>query len=273
MHEPDPETVERVAVAAATAAGQELRRRYGHTDGDAEGDYGTVDVKAAADRAAEDSVLPVITRAFPDHEVYAEESGHLGDPPDESADDWRWIVDPLDGTNDFVAGLPTFATGVTALRGDDPRVAVVHLPATDETYVARAGEGVRYDGTRVTADSDLVPETATVVTVIGRDAVVDPERAGTADALDDALETRVKRVIGSWAPLVHAGLLARGRVQGVTTYHLDREEQPATELLAREAGAVTERHGPLYLAAVDESTLATLREAAREVPGLAVGGD
>lgn len=268
MHDTDAETVERVAVAAAAAAGQELRRRYGR--GDADGDYGTADVKAAADRAAEDAVLPVITRAFPDHPVYAEESGHLGGSDGGDGDDWRWIVDPLDGTNDFVAGLPTFAVGVTALRGDDPRVAVVHLPATDETYVARAGEGVRYDGTRVTATGDLAPETGTVVTVIGRDAVVDPDRAGAAEALDDAVETRVKRVIQSWAPLVHAGLLARGRVQGVATYHLDVEEQPATELLAREAGAVTERHGPLWLGAVDEPTLATLREAARAVPALAV---
>jgi len=268
VHEADAETVERVAVAAAAAAGQQLRRRYGH--GAADGDDAAVVVEAAADRVAEDAVLPVLTQAFPDHPVYAEESGHL-DGEGERGDGWRWIVDPLDGTNDFTAGLPTFATGVTALRGDEPRVAVVHLPATDETYVARAGEGVRYDGTRVTAESDLDPETATAVTVVGRDAVVDPDRAGTAEALDEAVETRVKRVIQSWAPLVHAGLLTRGRVQAVATYYLDREEQPATELLAREAGAVTERHGPLWLGAVDGTTLATLREAAREVPGLAVG--
>lgn len=255
------EAVERVAVAAATAAGEELRARYG--PGAVDGDYRTDDVKAAADRAAEEAMLPVLRRAFPDHEVYAEESGTLAGDGD-GRSEWRWIVDPLDGTNDFAAGLPTFAVGVTACRGDDPQVAVVHLPATDETYVARRGAGVRYDGGRVRATSDLAPATATVVAVVGTTVVRDPDLRATAEAFDDALRARVKRVIESWAPLVHAGLFARGRVQGLTVLHPDREEGPAAELLAGESGGVSERHGPLWLAATDEETLATLRAGADE---------
>jgi myo-inositol-1(or 4)-monophosphatase len=65
----DVGTVERVAVATALAAGDELRRRYG--SGTVDGD----DVKTAADRAAERAILPAIRRAFPDHAVYADEAG------------------------------------------------------------------------------------------------------------------------------------------------------------------------------------------------------
>ena len=260
----DEETVERVAVAAALAAGAELRERYG--PGTVEGEFRTDDVKAAADRAAERAILPVLRRVFPAHRTYAEESGHLPAVETEEDDesDWRWIVDPLDGTNDFAAGLPTFAVGVTALRDGEPRVAVVHLPPTDETYVARAGEGVRYAGERARAESDLDPATATVATVVGTPVVGDPDLRATADAFEAAVGERVKRVIDTWAPLVHAGLLARGRLQGLTAFHPDPEEGPAMELLAREAGARTARRGSLWLAAVDDATLDALLTAADE---------
>jgi myo-inositol-1(or 4)-monophosphatase len=258
----DEEAVERVAVAAALAAGTGLRERYG--PGAVEAEFRTDDVKAAADRAAERAILPVLRRAFPSHRTYAEESGRLPAPETDDENDWRWIVDPLDGTNDFAAGLPTFAVGVAALRDDEPRVAVVHLPATDETYVARAGEGVRYAGERVRAESDLDPATATVATVVGMPVVGDPDLRATADAFETAVGERVKRVVDTWAPLVHAGLLARGRLQGLTAFHPDPEEGPAMELLAREAGARTAWRGSLWLAAVDDATLDALLAAAEE---------
>ena len=138
----DHDQIQAVARAAVLAGGAELRARY--RDGDTDAEYGAHDVKAAADVAAESRMLPVVREAFPNHAVFAEEAGEFpGDEP------YRWIIDPLDGTNDFAAGLPTFASSAAVLRDGEPLVAAVHQPATDETYVARSGEGVRYDGDRV----------------------------------------------------------------------------------------------------------------------------
>jgi len=254
----DHDQVEAVARAAVLAGGAELRARY--RDGDAEAEYGAHDVKAAADVAAESRMLPVVRGAFPDHAVFAEEAGEFpGDEP------YRWIVDPLDGTNDFAAGLPTFASSVAVLQEGEPLVAAVHQPATDETYVARAGEGVRYDGDHVTAADERVAAGAeggvagaTVATIVGRAVPRDPELAAEAGAIRDALADRVKRVLDSWAPTIHSGLLARGRLQGLVQFHPDEEEQAVTELLAAEAGAAVRREGDLYVAATDEATLGAL---------------
>jgi myo-inositol-1(or 4)-monophosphatase len=246
----DIDDIEAVARAAVLAGSAELRERYRR--GDSEGEYGTTDVKAAADEAAEARMLPVVRRAFPDHAVFAEEAGEFPGGP------YRWVVDPLDGTNNFAAGLPTFATSIAVLRADEPVLAVVHQPATGELYLARRGEGVRYGGERVTAASDIAVEASTIATIVGREVPRDATLARRADTIRAALGERVKRVLDSWAPTVHSGLFARGRVQGLVQFHPDEEEQAVTELLAAEAGAATRRDGPLYVAASDEAMLSAL---------------
>lgn len=270
--------IEAVALAAARAGGAELQRRF--RDGDTDGEYDDHDVKAVADRAAEGRMLPVVRRAFPEHAVFAEEAGEFDGAR------YRWVIDPLDGTNNFTAGLPSFGTSVAVVEADggsgdaplgggehgDPLIAVVHLPVTGETYVARRGEGVRYDGERVAAESDLALATATVALITGRRVPRDPDRSDAAEAIRDAVGARAKRVVRSWAPTVHSGLFARGRIQGLVQFFPDTEEQAVTELLAAEAGAVVRRDGPLYVAATDEETLSgiwtAIRDADEEDPRL-----
>lgn len=251
----DLDDIEAVARAAVQAGGAELRKRY--RDGDDEGDYSAYDVKASADEAAEAQMLPVVRRAFPDHAVFAEEAGTFA-----GSEPYRWIIDPLDGTNNFAVGLPTFASSVSVLRDGEPVLAAVHQPATDETYLARRSAGVRYEDQRVTADSDVDVEAATVAIILGREVPRDLDLARQADAIREAVFGTVKRAIDSWAPTVHSGLFARGRLQGLVQFHPDEEEQAVTELLAMEAGAATRRDGPLYVAASDEATLTTLWQAA-----------
>ena len=242
------DNIEAIARAAVLSSGAELRERYKNDDH--KGEYGVHDVKAAADEAAEAQMLPVVRQAFPEHAIFAEEAGEFpGSKP------YRWIIDPLDGTNNFTAGLPTFASSVAVLHEGEPVLAAFHQPATNETYLTRRGTGVYYEGKRVTADSDIDIESATVATIVGRDVPRNPELAYQTEAIRDVLDEMVKRVLSSWAPTVHSGLLARGRIQGLVQFHPDEEEQAVTELLAAEANAATRRDGPLYVAACDKETL------------------
>jgi len=249
----DLDGIEAVARAAVLAGSAELRERY--RDGDDDGDYGATDVKAAADAAAEARMLPVVRRAFPDHPVFAEEAGRF-----DGTGPYRWVIDPLDGTNDFAAGLPTFAASVAVLDAeiDEPALAAVRLPATGETYLARRDAGVTYEGERVTADSEVPCEASTVAMIVGRDVPRDPDLARRADAIRAGVGAEVKRVIDSWAPTVHSGLFARGRLQGLVQFHPDEEEQAVTELFASAADAAVRREGPLYVAACDEARLDAL---------------
>lgn len=238
------------ATRAVLAGGRLLADRF--RQGDDDGTYGDHDVKAAADEASEARVLDVIRTAYPDHHVYTEESGDLG-----GESEYSWIVDPLDGTNNFVAGLPSFATAAVVSDDEGPLAGAVYAPLPDDLYVAVRGGGVQHDGEFVTADADRAPPTATVAFVIGHDVKRD-DRMETANAVGAALEDRVKRVIPSWSPAVHWGLLARGRIDAMATFHADDEEQVVGELLARHSDAVCDRRGPWFVAATTPAVADTV---------------
>jgi myo-inositol-1(or 4)-monophosphatase len=225
---------EPVAVDACLAAGGYLRRAY--HDGSSEVEHSAVDAKSSADVEAETRMLDVLEEAFPDHTVDAEESGrHPGD------DRYRWIVDPLDGTNNFEAGLPSFATAVTLVVDGDPALAAAHVPLSDDLYVCRRDRGLRYGSTPVDGDETPAPspEAATVMSVVGHDVKRDADASAVSAAIDRGIEAVCKRRLESWSPTVHWGLLARGRLDGAVCYRPDAEEQ---------------RLGELFVDAVDHET-------------------
>lgn len=247
--------IESVARGAVHSGSSELRERY-HRDDD-DGTYTAYDVKAAADEAAEARMLPLIRRAFPDHPIFAEEAGTFeGDGP------YHWIVDPLDGTNNFAAGLPLFASAVSVLQDGEPVLGAVHQPVTDETYLARRECGIEYNGATVTAESDVSTDSGTVAVILGRDVPRDPDLARRSEAIQRRVGSEVKRVCPSWAPTVHSGLFARGRLQGLVQFHPDEEEHAITELFASEADAAIRRDGPLFVAGSSAETADVLWEAA-----------
>ena len=129
---PELDRVEATAIEACLAGGGYLREAV--RSGTTTAQHLDHDVKSSADTESETRILPVIDSRFPDHHVVAEESGtHEG----EREVSYQWIVDPLDGTNNFTAGLPLFASAVSVLRDGKPVVAAVHQPVTDETYLVR----------------------------------------------------------------------------------------------------------------------------------------
>lgn len=246
--------LERTAVDACLAGGRYLRDAY--RSGQTDADHGNHDVKSSADTGAEQRVLDVVQGAFPGHHHYAEESGvHAGD------ETYRWIIDPLDGTNNFESGLPTFATAITVLVEGDPAVGVVYAPLLDDLYVGRRDAGVRYDGRPVSAETAARLSQATVVSVIGHDVKRDPAHHAVSERLNRGVEERCKRRLESWCPTVHWGLLARGRLDGVVCYRPDREEQRLGELFASESGMCVETGDDWFVAGGNEAVadeLATL---------------
>jgi myo-inositol-1(or 4)-monophosphatase len=97
-----------------------------------------------ADVEAERAIVAVIRRAFPGHEVLGEEA-HSGDV----GADQLWIVDPLDGTNNFAHRIPHYAVSVAYYRSGRAECGVVFNPARDEWHVAARGQGAYQDGRRV----------------------------------------------------------------------------------------------------------------------------
>ncbi len=129
------------AVEAARAAGEIAMKYYrGGFDVTLKADHTPV---TQADREAEEVIAEVLARAFPSHGFLGEELGERG------ARDPRWIVDPIDGTKNFVRRIPFWSTLIALEEDGEITVGVVHNPATRELYTARRGAGARLNGAPV----------------------------------------------------------------------------------------------------------------------------
>jgi histidinol-phosphatase len=116
-----------------------------------------------ADRAVESELRSFIVRDFPDHNILGEEEGLTaagGGTAIPGAP--TWILDPIDGTNNYMAGIPIWATLIALRIGPDVLVGVCHAPALGETYSAAAGDPARLNGNAIAVDPLDRLEDATV---------------------------------------------------------------------------------------------------------------
>ena len=127
----------------ALAAGEELLRQRRQLVVAAESKGRRRELVTAADRAAEQIVVGGLLAAFPQHAVLAEEGVLTTQGVASKVADWTWIVDPLDGTTNFVHGLPHFAVAIALAYRNVPLVGVVHAPALGETFFGARGLGAR----------------------------------------------------------------------------------------------------------------------------------
>jgi myo-inositol-1(or 4)-monophosphatase len=94
------------------------------------------DYVTQVDRAAEEAVIEVVRKAYPDHGLLAEESGTTG-----GAGEYRWIIDPLDGTTNFIHGFPQYCVSIAVEHRGALAHAVVYDPAKNELFTASKGRG------------------------------------------------------------------------------------------------------------------------------------
>lgn len=93
-----------------------------------------------ADRAIEAALCEIVRAEHPDHGIVGEETGRSGGEAD-----YRWIIDPIDGTRAFVAGIPTFTTLIALWRGGEPLLGLIDQPILGERWVGAAGEATRFN--------------------------------------------------------------------------------------------------------------------------------
>jgi myo-inositol-1(or 4)-monophosphatase len=132
------------ALEAARRAGRVIAERYssGHTVTV----KGYRDIVTEVDTAAEAVVLDLIRDRFPDHAILSEEGGG-----GERGGGYTWVVDPLDGTTNYVHRVPVFAVSIGVLEGSEPFVGVIHDPLRDQTFVAERGQGAMLNGEAIRA--------------------------------------------------------------------------------------------------------------------------
>ncbi len=143
--------LQNVAVMAARRGGNVLMRHLKQLDRIKVEKKGHNDFVSEADRAAEAAVIQVIQKHYPDHAILAEESGGQGES------DTVWIIDPLDGTTNFLHGFPQFCVSVGVQIKGRTEAAAVYDPMRQELFAAARGDGATLDDRkiRVSGRTDL----------------------------------------------------------------------------------------------------------------------
>ncbi|MEW6074663.1 MAG: inositol monophosphatase family protein [Planctomycetota bacterium] len=220
-----------VARRAAREAGEILKGFFGRLSGQRIAVKSSPrDLVTEADLASERHLVRRLRDAFPDHRIEAEE-----EVQDEDDGQPRWFVDPLDGTINFVHGLPIFAVSLALLSEGTPEVAVVYSPMLREMFAARRGGGATLDDVPI-----HVSETAELgQAILGtgfpyrRTELAHDNLANFARFFPDV---RGLRRMGSAA--LDLAFTAAGRLDGFWELHLSPHDVAAGALLVREAGGI-----------------------------------
>ncbi|MBC8339315.1 MAG: inositol monophosphatase [Rhodospirillales bacterium] len=142
-----------VMTAAAQKAARGLVRDFGEIENLQVSKKGTADFVSTADKKAEKTLVYELSKARPKYGFLLEEGGEI-EGPDTSN---RWIIDPLDGTTNFLHGLPHFAISIALERDGDPFAGVIYEPISDQMFTAERGQGafLNHRRIRVSARKDL----------------------------------------------------------------------------------------------------------------------
>jgi myo-inositol-1(or 4)-monophosphatase len=229
-----------IAVRAARQAGTVIMRSFGRLDTLTVTEKKANDFVSDVDRNAEKAIIETIHKAHPHHAILAEESGVHG------KDDFQWVIDPLDGTTNYLHGFPQFAVSIALLHRGRLECAVVYDPVRDEMFTAARGGGALINDRRLRVSDHKGLQGALLGTGIPfRDQrYMDAYLGMLKDLSRDSAGIRRP---GSAA--LDFAYVASGRLDGFWELGLSVWDFAAGALLVQEAGGVVSdiRGGSQYL--------------------------
>jgi myo-inositol-1(or 4)-monophosphatase len=241
----------------AREAGALLVERFGGPARGVDVKSTSTDMVSDADRDAEALIYGVLRAERPADGLLGEEGGHA---PAESGR--RWVVDPLDGTTNFLYGFPQWAVSVALEDGDGGLVGVVFDPVRREEFSAERGAGARLNGSPLVMASRGGLDSALIATGFGYDA----ERRSKQGSVLGGVLPRVRDIRRAGAAALDLCWLAAGRVDGYYERGLNAWDWAAARLVVEEAGGSVAdlEPDPHGLAAAHPSLLPSLLDLVRE---------
>lgn len=219
-----------IAVRAARAAGDIIVRNMDQLDRIKVTTKQENDFVSIVDHKAEEAIISILKQSYPDHGILAEESGIQ----DESSD-FQWIIDPLDGTTNFLHGFPQFSVSIALKHKNRLEVGIIYDPVSQELFSASRGNGATLNGKKIRVTSHKGLHNALLGTGFPY---------YDQSYLDTYLET-MKALMQKTAGLRRPGSaaldlawLAAGRIDGFWEFNLKAWDIAAGALIVREAGGI-----------------------------------
>jgi len=226
-----------VAVEAAIAASHTIMEAL---ESPRNPDYkGRTNLVTKTDHQSERIIKSLIRSSFPDHSLLAEESGE-----DASKSSYQWVIDPLDGTTNFVHGYPSFAVSIGCIKNRLPEIGVVLELPSNRLFTATKGGGAFMDGKQIYVSNNSKLDSSLLVTGFGYEH---GERWEANMALFKSLTDVTQGVRRLGAASIDLCHLACGIVDGFWEFDLQPWDTAAGILVAREAGGlITQMDGKEY---------------------------
>jgi myo-inositol-1(or 4)-monophosphatase len=255
---------QKVCEKAVHAAGDVLLSKRGLVEAR---EKGPADLVTEADFASQECVRRVVLSAFPDHCLLGEEGPRADSPRAE----YRWIVDPLDGTTNYVHGIPFFNVSLALERNGELLVGAVYNPVSRECFTAALGGGAYLNGEPIRASR--VTELSRAVAAVGLPYTIHRDSPDLLVFLEALFACQSIRRTGSAA--LNMAYLAAGRFDVFWSYSTKIWDVAAGALIVREAGGTitSTDGGPFrleearFLAAANEPLHRQLQELAGRATG------
>jgi len=217
------------AVKAARRAGNIINRATRNLDIVAVREKAANDFVSEVDREAEKAIISTLHEAYPGHAILAEESGEKG------ASEFRWVIDPLDGTTNFLHGFPQYCVSIALEHRGIVTQAVVYDPARNDLYTASRGRGAYLNDNRLRVSKRLNLKAALVATGFPYKelAHLDPYMAMLGDIMKGSCGVR-----RTGSAVLDLAYVAAGRLDGFWQLGLSRWDMAAGSLLVTEAGGL-----------------------------------
>lgn len=221
-----------VAVRAAREAGKIINRASLDIDLVRVAQKAANDFVTEVDRAAEQAIIDTLLKAYPQHGILGEETGSTQGNPDS---EFQWIIDPLDGTTNFIHGMPVYAVSIALVHKGVIQQGVVYDPTRDELFTASRGAGAFLNSRRIRVSTRTRLEDSLIGTGF-------PFRKGDDfDAYLDMFKQIAQRCVGLRRPgaaAIDLAYVAAGRYDGFFEFGLKPWDLAAGALLITEAGGL-----------------------------------
>ena len=216
-----------ILIKAAHAGGKVLRQHFGKTLNIVEKST-VADFQTEADLGSEKAILKILKKEFPDYNILSEEEGKT-----DKDSGYTLVIDPLDGTNNFVLGIPDFSVSIALLHKGEAIAGVIYQPIIDQTYSSIKGRGAYLNGQRIKVNEILDHKNLTVMCTFGYKVNKDY----FSRVMRSLCSSDCKRIINNWAATFCYCLLASGKIESVVTDGIEIHDFAAGKLIALEAGA------------------------------------
>lgn len=220
-----------IAVRAARTAGNVIVRAFEQSDKIEIETKGTNDFVTNIDIAAEQAIIETIRKSYPEHSIVGEETGMS----EGSDSDYQWIIDPLDGTTNFVKGIPHFAVSIALKVKGKLDQAVIYDPIRGELFTASRGKGAQLNGFRIRVKQNKELTGAILATGF---PFKKKQHMNAYMNMFQALFNKTSDMRRAGSAALDLAYVAAGRVDGFFEIGLKPWDTAAGELLVIEAGGL-----------------------------------